>query len=300
MNGFTVHPAREVGRFLLATLAAAASSFIVGAALSPFNPMKGSVDATFWRLFVGSSIIVGNAMVYFIRGSRYSGWKLLGLSLLAYVGAAQLLELPEMIAFNFLFEFSAAQIAYVVVSQLITALLFVPLAITVAGKWRAPAQPVEDRTGPFPVLNWRPILVRVAILGVLWYVCYMVAGWFIADPITHGYYAAKMKDLSSINAWLLIVQFFRGIAWTGLIVLGVRILNRPLRESGLLVGLLYGVFHSAGLLLPSAFMPAEMRLSHLPEIVLSLVMFAGLAVSVLGFGRERARASVGPAPVTSR
>jgi nucleoid-associated protein YgaU len=47
-------------------------------------------------------------------------------------------------------------------------------------------------------------------------------------------------------------------------------------------------------------MPAEMRLSHLPEIVLSLVMFAGLAVSVLGFGRERARASVGPAPVTSR
>jgi hypothetical protein len=118
----------------------------------------------------------------------------------------------------------------------------------------------------------------------------MVAGYFIADPITHSYYAAKMKDLASINAWLPILQFFRGLAWTGLIVLGVRVLNRPLRESGLLVGLLFGVFHSAGLLLPSAAMPAEMRLSHLPEIILSLVMFGGLTVSVLGYGRRRAQA----------
>ncbi len=304
MNNVTIHPAKEVGRFLLAAAAMAAAEFVVGAALAPFNPMEGAVDAVFWRLFFGSAVIVGNAFVYFIRSSRYHGLKLFGLSFLAYVGVAQLLGHVETIAFNFLFEFTPAQIAYLVVSQLLTALVFVPLAMLVAGKWKESAPLVDaadaattvgdaadgatDGTATFPALPVKSLLIRLAILGVLWYLCYMFAGYFIADPITHDYYAAKMDNLERINAWLPVLQFFRGLAWTGLVVLGIRIMNRPLRESGLIVGLLYGVFHAAGLLLPSEFMPAEMRLSHLPEIVLSLAMFAPLAVSVLTYRKKRA------------
>lgn len=290
MNSITVNPAKGVARFFLATAAAAVSEFVVNAVLAPFNPMKGSVDAAFWRLFLGSAVLIGNSMVFFIGNSRYHGLKLFGLTLLAYVGVAQVLGHVETIAFNFLFEFKANEIVFMVVSQAVTALVFVPLAMAVAGKWKTPeasVMPVEDGEGPFPALAVKPLLVRFAILGVLWYFCYMFAGYFIADPITHDYYAAKNPELASINSWLPILQFFRGLAWTGLIVLGVRIMNRPLRESGLIVGLIYGIFHAAGLLLPSQFMPAEMRLSHFPEIILSLVMFAGLTVSVLAYrGRE--------------
>lgn len=119
------------------------------------------------------------------------------------------------------------------------------------------------------------------MLATLWYVAYMVAGFFIADPITHSYYAAKMTDLASINAWIPPLQLVREVLWTLLFVLAVRLANRPLSEAGLVVGLLFGVFHVAGLLLPSDFMPNEMRLSHLPEIVLSLVWQGSLTVAVM-------------------
>lgn len=308
MNDFTVNPTHGVARFFLATAAAAVSEFVVNAILAPFNPMKGPVDAAFWRLFLGSAILTGNAMVFFIRSSRYHGLKLFGLTLLAYVGVAQILGHVETIAFNFMFHFTKVEIVFMIVSQAMTALAFVPLAMLVAGKWVAPAEPapvepasiepvplgskvvqVDDGTAAFPALDLKTFFVRLVILGVLWYFCYMLAGYFIADPITHGYYAAKNPDLPSINAWLPILQFFRGLAWTLLVILGVRIMNRPLAESGLLVGLVYGVFHSASLLLPNRFMPTEMRLSHLPEIILSLVMFASLTVSVLAYRKKRDR-----------
>ncbi len=302
MNTFTIHPAKEIGRFLLAAAAMAGAEFVVSAALAPINPMEGAVDAVFWRLFIGSAVIIGNAFVYFIRASRYHGLKLFGLSLLAYVGVAQLLGHVETIAFNFLFEFTPAMIAYLVVSQFLTALVFVPLAMLVAGKWKAPASPDPSADGvgtdaagtdaactaTFPGLPLKSLIIRIAILGGLWYLCYMFAGYFIADPITHDYYAAKMENLERINAWLPFIQLFRGAAWAGLTILGIRIMNRPLRESGLIVGLIYGVFHAAGLLLPSEFMPAEMRLSHFPEIVLSLVMFCGLTVSTLSYRKRKA------------
>jgi hypothetical protein len=36
-------------------------------------------------------------------------------------------------------------------------------------------------------------------------------------------------------------------------------------------------------------MPTEMRLAHFPEIVLSLAMFAGLAVSVTAYRKKESR-----------
>ncbi|OHE67064.1 MAG: hypothetical protein A2Z99_14860 [Treponema sp. GWB1_62_6] len=282
------NPVRGFARFLLATLAAFASSMVVNAALAPFNPFQGDTGQAFFRLFLGSSMIVGNLLLFLIQDSRLHGSRLFGLTLLAYVGSAQLLGHVEMVAFNFMFGFSAGEIVFLVVSQALTALLFVPLVITVAGKWKAPAVLPEDRTGPFLPATRGSFLIRLAVLAALWYFCYMFAGFLIADPVTHDYYAAKHPDLASINSWLPILQFFRGIAWTLLLILGVRIMNRPLRESGLLVGLAYGVFHSAGLLLPSPFMPAEMRLSHLPEIIVSLALQGTLVVSVMAWRKREA------------
>jgi len=279
------HPLRGLVRFILATLAAFVASMAVNMFLASVNPFKADAETgqVFFRLFLGSSMFIGNMLLFLIQASRYHGAKLFGWTLLAYIGSAQLLGHVETIAFNFMFDFSPGQIVFLVYSQALTALLFVPLIITVAGKWKAPAVPPEVRTEPFLSMPTRSFLVRLAILAVLWYFCYMLAGFVIADPITHDYYAAKHPDLPRINSWLPILQFFRGIAWTLLFILGIRIMNRPARESGLLVGLAFGIFHAAGLLLPSPFMPAEMRLAHFPEIVVSLVMQGVLVVSVMGY-----------------
>ena len=282
------HPLRGFVRFILATLAVFVSSMVVNMALVSINPFQGDADtgSLFFRLFLGSSMLIGNMLLFLIQDSRYHGARLFGWTLLAYIGSAQLLGHVETIAFNFMFNFSPGQIVFLVYSQALTALLLVPLIIAVAGKWKAPAVPVEARTEPFLSMTTRSFLLRLAILAVLWYFCYMLAGFLIADPITHDYYAAKHPNLPQINSWLPIIQFFRGIAWTLLFILGIRIMNRPLRESGLLVGLAFGIFHAAGLLLPSPFMPAEMRLAHFPEIVVSLVMQGVLVVSVMGYRRK--------------
>lgn len=276
----TVHPAWGIVQFLLAALASLAASLVSGMVLQPFNTLATPTHPEFFRLLFGSSLLLGPALWYLVAASRHHGLRLLGLTLLVYIGAAQVMAHFETLAFNFLFAFTPAQLVYLVLSQAFTALIFVPLVLTVAGKWKAPALSEEDRTG-----DWLPqglsFWLRTGVLAVLWYFTYMVAGYFIADPITHDYYAAKMTDLPAINAWLPLLQVFRGVLWTLLFVSAVRLMNRPLSESGLVVGLLFGVFHAAGLLLPSDFMPNEMRLSHLPEIVLSLVWQGGLTVAVM-------------------
>jgi hypothetical protein len=276
----SAHPGWGVLKFFLATLACLASSLVAGMVLQPFNTLAVPQHPEFFRLLMGSTLVLGPALWYLIAESRYHGGRLLGLTLLVYIGSAQVMAHFETLAFNFLFEFTPAQLLSIVVSQALTALIFVPLVITLVGKWKAPSTPKADVVG-----DWLPrgpsFWVRTAVLAALWYVTYMVAGYFIADPITHGYYAAKMTDLPSINAWLPLLQLFRGTLWTLLFVAAVRLMNRPLGEAGLVVGLLFGVFHAAGLLLPSTFMPNEMRLSHLPEIVLSLVWQGTLTVAAM-------------------
>lgn len=278
------HPAWGIVKFLLAALASLTASLVSGMVLQPFNTLAAPAHPEFFRLLFGSSLVLGPALWYLVADSRYHGWKLLGLALVVYIGAAQVMAHFETLAFNFLFAFTPAQLVYVVVSQALTALILVPLVVTVAGKWKAPATPAEDRVG-----DWLPrgasFWVRTGGLAIVWYFTYMLAGYFIADPITHDYYAAKMTNLAAINVWIPPLQVFRGVLWTLLFVLAVRLMNRPLGEAGLVAGLLFGVFHAAGLLLPSAFMPNEMRLSHLPEIVLSLVWQGSLTVAVLRWKR---------------
>jgi hypothetical protein len=287
MNDLSFRPFRGVLRFLLATLAAFLSSLLVNMILAPLNPFPGETSQAFFRLYLGSSMLIGGMLLFFVAESRLHGPRLFGLCLLAYIGSAQLLGHVETIAFNFMFNFGPRELTYLVGSQALQALVLVPLVMAVAGKWKAHAAPVEDRTGAYLPATMGSFLPRLAVLAALWYLCYMLAGFLIADPITHDYYAAKHPDLASINSWLPILQFFRGIAWTLLVVLGVRIMNRPVRESGFLVGLAYGVFHAASLLLPSPFMPTEMRLSHLPEIVVSLVLQGTLTVSVMAWRKGK-------------
>jgi len=81
------NPVRGFARFLLATLAAFASSMVVNAALAPFNPFQGDTGQAFFRLFLGSSMIVGNLLLFLIQDSRLHGSRLFGLTLLAYVGS---------------------------------------------------------------------------------------------------------------------------------------------------------------------------------------------------------------------
>jgi len=281
MNKSFAHPGWGIIKLLLAALAAFGSSMVSAALLAPFNTLAVSDHPEFLRLFFGSSLLVGPALWYLIDRSHLHGWRLAALTWLIYVGSGQVLAHIETVAFNFLFEFTPGQLAYMVGSQALAATFFVPLVVTIAGKWRSGD---EVRLGPWlpkGATLWR----RVAFLSAFWYVVYMVAGFFIADPITHGYYAAKMDDLASINLWIPPLQVVRGALWTLLFVMAIGVMNRPLPEAGVIAGLLFGVFHAAGLLLPSTFMPAEMRLSHLPEIVLSLVWQGGLTAALLGWRR---------------
>lgn len=282
------HPARRIISFICAVAAAFVAFLLSGIALREINPFRDEPDPAFFRLLIGSSMVVGPSILFFLGNTRYHGLRLLGLTLAVYVGAAHITAYFETVAFRSALGFGLREILYLVIMQTLDALILVPLIITVAGKWKTPARIPEWAIGawlPPPASFW----IRTAILASLWYCCYIIAGFFIADPVTHSFYAARMArfEMGTINAWLFPLQLFRGGLWVLLFVLAVRVMNRPLAEVGLIAGLLFGVFHAAGLLLPNGYMPIEVRLSHLPEIILSLVMMGCLTVGTMGWRRAK-------------
>jgi hypothetical protein len=143
----TNHPALSVLKLLLAALAALTASLLSGLLLQPFNPMSVPQHPEFFRLLFGSCLVLGPALWYLVDRSASHGVKLLGLALVVYIGAAQVMAHFETVAFNFLFQFTPAQLVFLVVSEALTALILVPLIVTVAGKWKAPPVAEEDRVG---------------------------------------------------------------------------------------------------------------------------------------------------------
>jgi hypothetical protein len=136
---------------------------------------------------------------------------------------------------------------------------------------------------------------------------YYLFGYYVAwkNPALREYYGgtdpgsfqAQMSGIIRDTPWMLPLQFARGLIWTLLAILGIRMMAARWWEAGLAVSLLFTA-PAAYLLFPNPVMPETVRMTHLVETAPYQFLFGWFAAWLFTRGRKAPQA--GESVVVSR
>ncbi len=233
-------------------------------------------------------------LAYVIVGSRWAGWKLVGAIFLIFFGTSTFM--PQIETAYFLTRLPQGMLQRILLSGAITAALFSPLAVLVLGKRKHDGREKEDSFRlNMPLREWA---WKLSLIAIAYVVIYFTFGYFIAwkSPAVRAYYGGSdpgsfLTQMGSVlrdTPALVLLQVVRGMLWTALAVLVIRMTRGRWWQIGLVVGLLFAVAN-AQLLIPNPFMPAEVRMVHLLETATSNFLFGWLVVWVLFSFRQSTR-----------
>jgi hypothetical protein len=232
-------------------------------------------------------------MSWLILRSRLSGWSLAAAMVLLFYGVQTFMPQVESLIFQanpaYASHLPAAVIPRLFLAGLLHAVLWIPLAVRILGRWR----PVSSSPGPErpPVLPagwpWKLPLAALAYTAV-----YFTFGYYVAwrSPAITAYYGgsdpgsfwAQIGNVLRDTPWLPAAQVLRGLLWTVLALVVMRITRGSGLEKALATGALFAVVMNSGLLLPNPYMPFEVRMVHLVETASSNFLFGALLVWLLG------------------
>lgn len=248
------------------------------------------------RLFL-VALIDGLLLAFAISRTRRAGLALAATVGLLYFGLKTLLVAVEGI---YLPEVLTPELVLsLLVNGAITALIVVPMAIWLLGRW--PARQPQRAPG-----YGRPSLLglvwRLPLTGLFWVILFVATGLLVFRPLATALDAATAE--AYLNAFnpenpLLVLgfQFARGILWALLAAPLLWSLDRPRIAAGLVLGLLFAGWMGSSLLLPNDLLPAQIWLAHLLEVLTENFIFgfvvAGLLLRSLA-ARRRVLATAEP------
>jgi hypothetical protein len=242
------------------------------------------------------SCINSAVLAFVILRSTWSGWKLVAAAFILMFGVITVM--PQIETAFFITRLPPGMLPRIILAGAIVAALFSPLAVLILGKRKHGASNGNDRARlNMPIGEW---VWKVALIVVLYISIYFTFGYFIAwqNAAVRAYYGgsdpgsflAQMISIPRETPWLLPLQVLRGMLWTVLAVIVVRMSKGGWWEAGLTVALLFGVVMNTQLLIPNPFMPPEVRMVHLLETASSNFLFGFLLVGVLSLRNS----SLGP------
>ena len=257
----------------------------ISAALFP-RPAEGVTASDAGAVIAAVAVLsMLNTIVlsYIILRSRYGGWRLvLAIAVVLY---GVMTVMPQ-IETAFFVKLPSGMLPRLFLFGAVFTAIFSTLAVLVLGKRKSVAV-VNDRRLEIPPNQW---LVKICIIVVIYLVIYFTFGYFIAwkSEAVRAYYGgndpgsffAQIRSVIFDTPLLIPLQVLRGILWTAIAVVVVRLMKGRWWEAGLAVALLFSVM-SAQLLLPNPLMPAEVRMVHLIETATSNFIFGWLVVFVL-------------------
>lgn len=218
----------------------------------------------------------------------YTRWRGLKLSLavfILYFGISTFMTQIESIFFNSALAIPADMQGQIILSGLIVAILFAPFSVWIMGKMRG----IGEVASSMPT---RQLLTKGLLLGFIYLCVYLLFGYFIAwqsaavrlfyqgnsDIVPFGQH---MLGIVTDGPALIFFQLIRGVIWASLAWLVIQMTEGSWWIKGLIIGLLFGVMATGGLLLPNPFMPAEVRWAHLWETSSSNFVFGFIAGWIL-------------------
>ena len=172
------------------------------------------------------------------------------------------------------------------VNPLITAIIFIPVAIWILGKWR-PTGNHANQQQPILKSKWKALIA----LSVAYVVIYFFYGHYVAwqfeavrmfysgSPKLHGFFEQFQITLHQHDL-ILPFQIARGLLW---VLVGLPIalyLKGGKMEKILACIFFYSVLPSIQLIIDNPLMPTEVRMAHLLEVATSHGLF-GLLIGLI-------------------
>ncbi len=230
-----------------------------------------------------------------IATSRWGGWRLAISLAPAYYGAVTVL--PQIETWFFLSSISVGRelLPRLFVMGLPTAFVFIPLAVLILGKARAPRETFRRRLPDLPLWQW---IWRLAVLAIAYVALYWIAGYYIAwqNPELRAFYGHAGDPLPFVahtantlrsDPSIFLLQLVRGLLWVLCavpIMRGSRVGRWP---TAVVVGSLFSLPQNVGHVLANPLMPvASVRLSHMVETASSTFVFGVLVVWLLYKGKD--------------
>lgn len=241
-----------------------------------------------------ASLIMTLMLVYLALRSRWHGWRLAGALFVICYGLYTLLGWIELLAFPAVSRnMPNGMMSGLLIAGFILTIPFSFLAVWILGKTgKYPAEnEINDRLR-FSPSEW---IWRLAAGAVLYEIVYFTFGYFVAwrtpglpefyggtDPGTFfGQLANVMRD----TPWLFALQIFRGLIWTGIGCIIVRMHKGGAWETILATGLTFTVIMNASLLFPDPFMPSFVAHAHGIELVSSNFLY-GIILAMFMFWKS--------------
>ncbi len=273
-------------------------AFVSGALLRVASEQPTPTDAggTLIALFAVSFLNTA-VLAYVILRSRWAGWKLVLAIFVVFYGVNTVMSQIE--TAYFLTRLPPGLLPRLFLAGAIIAALVSALAVPILGKGRRAGPDDEGEAGlNMPVRQW---IVKLALIVIAYVIIYFTFGYFIAwkNDAVRAYYGgsdpgsllAQMRIVLRETPMLLPLQAVRGLLWTALAVLVIRMMKGEWWEAGLAVALSFAVLMNSQLLLPNPLMPQEVRMVHLLETASSNFLFGWLVVIVLLVWRPSGRKS---------
>jgi len=191
--------------------------------------------------------------------------------LLYVVGS--ILSVIEAWWFNAYLKLPGTVLAMLPLTAFVQTAIAAPLA---AALWRGTDAAAET----FPGLWWKlPVIIPIYILF------YFGAGALIAwqGAEVRAFY---QQGMHIDNAQLTLLQAGRGLIWGLMALVAVHQLTGPKWQRAVLTGLAFAILMAIVLVLPTNFMPWEVRRMHLLEILSSNFLFGILASYILMAGMK--------------
>ncbi len=229
-------------------------------------------------------------VVALILTSRWNGWRLAISLSLAYYGAVTFMTQIETWYFLSSITVSPQLLPRLFLMGVPKAFLFIPLAVWVLGKGRAPADTSPNLKLVMPAQQW---IWKLASISVVYLILYYGAGYFIAwqNPELRAFYGQPGEALPFFrhtantlrhDPMLFPFQILRALLWVLCalpIICGSKV--NPW-WTALLVGLLFSVPQNVGHIIANPLLPiASVRLSHMIETASSTFIFGTIVVWLL-------------------
>lgn len=224
-----------------------------------------------------------------IARSRWHGLKLIGAMVLVFFGTQTFMSQIETVFFGGTFNISTGELTSIILSGLLTALFFTPLAVLIFGRMRKP-KAEEDSAAPF-AFSRQEWLKRLALIPIVYVALYFLFGYFIAwqSPDVRLLYTGStdilpfFEHIAGIfrnSSELVLFQYVRGMIWIGLALPVIYLMKGKTWEKSVVIGLLFGLLLTTQLLFPNPYMPAPVRLAHFIETSTSTFLYGWLIVQV--------------------